>query len=168
MKNILSYGERFILLSLILIALFQFSQWSYQTLKYLLGLFLHVEIAYTTFLDPIIGIITLIGSFLLLVGAFFRWKERVSSQTYLLLGLTLFLFKNIFEILGEVLSLRQKYEIISEQQLEQLLSNINGEFFQIIIWALLLFYFARQMQKKPLPINTSSKPSSEEEPKKDE
>ncbi|NCU41881.1 MAG: hypothetical protein EOM19_04130 [Candidatus Moranbacteria bacterium] len=143
-KIIISHGEKFLLFFLILFSTFQFLQWGYQSIKYILSLFFKISSPETTFLSPIISIIALIGSLFLFIGSILRWKNISFSKPPLVLGFIFLLFQNIFDILNHILLTKEKYNTVTEQHIEKLTTLIGNELFQIIIWFLLLMYFLKK------------------------
>lgn len=158
-KTFISHGEKFLLFFLILFSTFQFLQWGYQSIKYILSIFFKISSPNSTFLDPLISIIALIGSLFLFIGSILRWKNISFSKVPLVLGFVFLLFQNIFDILNHILVAKGKYSTITEQHIEKLTALIGNELFQIIIWFLLLMYFLKNT-KNSLPPKTDS-PSQE-------
>lgn len=153
-------SEKIVLTILAAYSLLKFTESGSQTIYQILGKILNVSLAKITLLDPIISILTTLGSVLILVGSLFWWKQKKSAVFLLLTGYIFFIFQNVFSILNEILLVKESTTIITEKHLSTLTDLTTVDFFFIALWVLLFGYFLKRkpfFEKKGEALNALEK-----------
>jgi len=133
---------------LVLIAVTLFSTWGYQAVSYLLGASFNVETG-STFYDLIIGVVAMISSVLIFMGALYLWSMKVPAIKYLSLGSIGFLIKNVFDIINDIIPLTRLAEVTIEE-ITTTSWAIGGDLFQTVFWVFILVFFTRAFFRKKL------------------
>lgn len=139
--------DKLLLILLFIITITQFSGWGYQSVKFILASLFSVEIDSTMF-DTIIGFMAMIASAIIFVGCVLWWKQKQSAQTYFYFGPLLFMIKNIFDIINEVILMNLRVARVELVHIEQLAGKIGNELFQLAFWVFIFFYFKSKINKK--------------------
>ena len=152
-------SEKIVLTILAAYSLLKFTESGSQTIYQILGKILNVSLAKITLLDPIISILTTLGSILVLIGSLFWWKQKKSAVLLLLTGYVFFIFQNVFSILNEILLVKENATVITEKHLSTLTDLTTANFFFIAIWVLLFGYFLKRksFSKKEGVLNAPQK-----------
>ena len=151
MKNTpLPNWEKILLIILIVSSVIHFSNWGTQTVKHVLGVFFGTPLPDTTFLDPFIGIIALAASILIFLGSILRWHRKLLSLVFVMWGTGLFAAKAVFDILNEILIVKQTSQNVSIAQIEELAADIGSTLLLLAFWAIVFVYYLREGRKKEL------------------
>ncbi|MDO8509214.1 MAG: hypothetical protein Q7S27_06040 [Nanoarchaeota archaeon] len=146
-------GTRPIFVTLLCILLFiitigLFTSWGYQSVNYILSQSFNVE-SESTIYDLFIGIIAIIASVLVFIGATYIWKMNYKGPIWVLFGSIGFLIKNILDIINDINPLMKASEVGSlDINIASL--AIASDIFQFAFWIFIIIFFNRSSFKEHL------------------
>lgn len=139
--------EKVFLILLFLITITQFSSFGYQSVTYILGVIFGVKVISTP-LDVAIGITAMIASGLVFAGSAMCWKKMTGALKFITIGASLFIFKNIFDLINETILFNMSTAVVSMEQIQDLAGILGEQLFQMAFWILVFFYFRYSLSKK--------------------
>lgn len=140
--------EKMFIVLLFIITVTQFSAFGYQSVRYLLGSVFGISTVSTP-IDVIVGFSAMIASALVFAGGAMWWKEMTSAFKFMSIGSMIFVFKNVLDIINEVLLFQLKVGVINnESQIDDLAKILGGQFFQLAFWVFVFFYFRHIIRKQ--------------------
>ena len=132
---------RFIIIGIIITTLSYFSYWGYQWVVYVLGVTFDVSTNYN-FFDMLVGLIAMIASIPLFLGATIVWRESKGSTQWITIGAIGFMIKNVLEISSSVYALSLLEQVVY-MDIQLAAENIGIQLFQAALWVFILIYFKK-------------------------
>ncbi len=133
--------EKMFIVLLFIITVTQFSAFGYQSVRYLLGSVFGISTVSTP-IDVIVGFSAMVASALVFAGGAMWWKQMSGAFKFMSIGAMLFVFKNVLDIINEVLLFQLEVGVINnESQIDDLAKILGGQFFQLAFWVFVFFYF---------------------------
>ena len=139
--------EKSLLLLLFFITIVQFSSWGYQSVVYILSTMFNVETTSTP-LSVVVGLIAMVASIFVVIGAGLWWKEKVSALPFIKIGTSIFIFKNVLDLINETWVFSNTHEVVNQYLIASLAQNLGEQLFQLAFWAFVLFYFKYKITEK--------------------
>lgn len=125
-----------------------FSTWGYQWVNYLLAKSFNV-VTESSIYDLFIGLIAMISSVIVFIGAIFVWQMKSSASRLMLYGPIGFLVKNVLDIINDINPLWKLAEVTS-LQITDASWAIGGDLFQVAFWIFIIILFSRASFKEQL------------------
>lgn len=138
----------FLSIILLLVTVGLFSYWGYQWVQYVLSVTYNVATD-STFFDLFIGLIAMISSIPVFIGAFYLWNYQAGLNGFLNTGAIGFLIKNALEI-GQAFYDLSKVAIVESYHITSAAWSIGGNLFQTAFWIFVLIYINRDSFKSRL------------------
>lgn len=142
--------SKFLLIIIFAITVSYFGYWGYEWVNYVLSKMFNVATG-STFFDLLVGLIAMMASIPLFVGAIMAWRDNVKSVNWLTVGTVGFVIKNIFEITNVVYKLSLQ-DVVTAHHIRGASSGIGQQLFQIAFWVFVMVYFRKLTTKKMVDV----------------
>ncbi len=136
-----------------------FTIWGYEWVNYLLSKSFDVETDKTIF-NLFTGLIAMISSVPVFVGAVFTWRMKPFNPKLMIIGPAGFLVKNLFDIVNDIIPLTNMAEI-TPADISNTTQAIGGDIFHMAFWVFVIAFFARKSFKDFLLSHFSSSKKEE-------
>tara|TARA_B100000508_G_scaffold91084_1_gene70975 strand:- start:7967 stop:8512 length:546 start_codon:yes stop_codon:yes gene_type:complete len=152
MNNTYRDNEEFIeksfLILLIVVTVTQFAIWGQQSVRFILTSIFPVEDQITTTpFEVIIGFGAMVASALVFTGSIMWWKKKPSAFSFITTGAIIFVFKNILDMINEVIIFGMTNVSITMNEIDRLAASLGEQFFQLAFWVFIFFYFKHKITK---------------------
>lgn len=117
--------------------------WAQQAGGYILSKMFHVADSEATIYDLYIGLIAIVASVFIFIGATGAVRMRKYTCRMFQFGAPLFMIKNLLDIVNDLQPL-YALEIVTWNDVTSALSSIGTDMFQLAWWIFILVYFTRQ------------------------
>ena len=136
-----------ICLILFIVTVSLFSFYGYQWIQYLLGTYFDVPT--NAFSDLITGIIGMIASIIVFIGAINLWQMKHSSVKLLVYGSIGFLIKNALDLINDFKPLRG-LDVVQSWDITSVAWSLGIDLFHIGFWIFILVFITRHSVKEQL------------------
>ena len=101
------------------------------------------------FLDFLIGIVSLISSAIVFIGAIFAWNMKTRASSFIIFGATGFMLKNLLEIINEIVYLANLTNI-TKSDIWFTSAGIGNNIFHFGFWIFAAIFFSSDMIKSKM------------------
>ena len=144
-RNVL---ETILAILLMVVTVFLFSTWGYQSVQYILSRMFDVQ-NNTTIYDLLIGVIAIVSSIFVFTGATLIWKMKSSVSKWITMGAIGFLLKNVLDIINDVIPLFRANQVTTFD-ISSASWQIAADVFQFAFWIFIIIYFNRDSFRNKL------------------
>ncbi len=134
---------------LFVITIIQFSSWGYDSVIWILSTMFDVNTNATP-LHLVTGILAMVSSAFVFVGAALWWNKKISARRYFSLGASGFIVKNGFDIINTVWVFSLTHTVVSAGDIRSLATDVGTQLFQFAFWIFILMYFRSKISSSQM------------------
>ncbi len=139
--------EKYLLVLLFCITIFQFAEWGMQSAVYVLSFIFPVADLMTTPLDFTVGLIAMAGAIMVFAASAVWWRQNPSALPFFTMGATLFAVKNILDIFNAIATFSMNATTpYTVWQIQALAGEIGSQLFQLAFWVFILIFFKSKVE----------------------